>query len=174
MNIVLFGYRGSGKSTIGRKLADQLWKDFVDTDDAVCRELGVKTIAEAWESCGESAFRDAEADVTQRLLARDEQVIALGGGTVTVERARAAVADADSAIRIYLKCEPEELYRRIKADPKFSETRPDLPELGGSVDRIRETLARREPIYESVADHVFDVTDLDLDGAVRHLIKRCL
>jgi shikimate kinase len=84
------------------------------------------------------------------------------------------VKNAPDTRRIYLKCEPEELHRRISADKQSTATRPNLTNLGGGVEEIRAVLAQREPVYVSVADHVFDVTHTDLESALRHLIQRCL
>ena len=60
MNIILIGYRGSGKTTVGRLLADQLNKTFVDVDDEICGRFGGRTIADIWERDGERAYRDVE------------------------------------------------------------------------------------------------------------------
>src|SRR3954454_7523729 len=81
MNIVLIGYRGTGKTTIGRKLADKLWREFVDMDVLLVERAG-KTIKEIFESEGEEGFRDRESAVVWELAARDELVIAAGGGAV--------------------------------------------------------------------------------------------
>lgn len=171
MNIVLIGYRGSGKSTIGHMLADRLGLQFVDTDDLTCQRLGVDTIAQAWDRFGESEWRRSEGQTAIDLMHHDNQVIALGGGTIINDQAREAIVDRPNTCRIYLRCDPAELYRRIRTDRKFTRTRPNLPELGASVHRIRTMLARREPIYQAAADHMIDVTKQQpkdtVDEAVR-------
>ena len=174
MNIILMGYRGCGKTTIGRKLAAQLWKEFVDVDVVCCKRFGNDSIAAIWEEHGEPAWRETEIEVVRELLAKDDHVIGLGSGTPMQPAAREAIAAADHARRIYLKCEVEQLARRIQADHRSAATRPALTAHGGSIDEIREVLAEREPVYEQLADCVFDVTHLDLPDAVRHVIKRCL
>ena len=174
MNIVLFGYRGSGKTTIGRKLADQLWKDFVDVDQEACRRFGIDSIAEIWQQHGEAAWRDMEVRVVQDLMQRDEQVIALGGGTLMQPAARTAVEQAEHARRIYLSCEPAELHQRIQKDPDTSATRPNLTKLGGGVEEIRAMLDERQPVYRAVADAELEVTHLSPDAAVRYLVRRHL
>lgn len=166
MILVLLGYRGCGKSTVGRMLADRLGWCFVDTDDMVCHLLGAKTIAEAWQRVGEVGWRQSEDVIVEQLMRADEQVIALGGGTVTVDEARRALIESDRTLCIYLKCDAEELYRRTTSDSKFTETRPNLAKLGGSVERVRETLAEREPLYRQTADHVIDVTAMDVEEVV--------
>ena len=177
MNIILFGYRGSGKTSIGRLLAGELWKTFVDLDAEVCKQFQGRSIADIWATDGEPAFRGVEAELAKQFCAKDDQVIALGGGTLTHPDARAAVQSAPHAVRIYLKCKPEILHQRIQADPATSHARPSLTRGasgGGGLDEVRAILAEREPIYTTVADKVFDVTHLSPKDAVPHIIKRCL
>lgn len=171
MNIVLIGYRGSGKSTIGHMLADRLGLHFVDTDDLTCDRLGVRTIAEAWDRFGEIEWRRAEGQAAIDLMHRDNQVVALGGGTIINDHAREAITDRSNTFRIYLRCEPAELYRRIRTDSKFTQTRPNLPELGASIHRIRTMLERREPIYQAAADHVIDVTSQQPEHTVDQAVR---
>lgn len=173
MNIVLLGYRGSGKTTVGKKLANALWRDFVDTDAVVVKRFGDLTIRQIWEKHGEPAFRDMECTVAAELLAKDNQVIALGGGTVMQPAARTALESA-RAIKVYLYCEPQVLAARIAADADTAATRPNLTPLAGGVDEVTAVLAQRDPVYRAVADHVLDVTTMSPEDAVRHLIQRCL
>jgi len=177
MNIVLIGYRGCGKTTIGQTLAEQLWKTFVDVDLATRGRFGNRTIAEIWSTEGEPAWREAEVQVTRDLCAGDEQVIALGGGTLMQPEARRAVEAAEDCRRIYLACHPEELQRRMRADAETAGSRPSLTGGGGAgddLDEIRAVLRERDPVYREVADAVLDVTHVAPDDAVRHLIRRCL
>lgn len=174
MNVILIGYRGSGKTTLGRKLADQVWKDFVDTDAEVCKRFGAKTIRQIWEEHGEAAFRETESEVAAEVLQRDEQVVALGGGTLMRDAGRRAVEGAENAVRIYLKCKPEVLLERIQGDERTRAERPNLTGLGGGLEEVRAVLAEREPVYEAVADKVFDVTLLNPEDALGYLIRRCL
>ncbi len=163
MNLILFGYRGSGKSTVGRIVAERLGHSFFDTDDEACDLLGADTIAEAWDTHGELAWRRTECRAVADLVRSDGQVISLGGGTLMQDAARLAIERCRRCVRFYLQCEEHELFRRIKADPKFTESRPNLPELGASVHRIHVTLAQRDPVYRTVADHVIDVTNQSPD-----------
>jgi shikimate kinase len=174
MNIVLMGYRGSGKTTVGRKMAEHLWRDFTDTDALVCKRFAGRTIREIWETEGEVAFRQAECEVVEQVLRTDNQVISLGGGSVMQPAARAAIGSAADAVRIYLKCDPQVLLKRIEADKTSGATRPALSPAGGTLDEIQRILAEREPVYESLADKVFDVTHVTPDDAVLHIIRRCL
>jgi len=159
---------------MGKLLADQTWKTFVDVDAVTCKRFDNKSISEIWEQYGEPAWRKAEVEVTKDLMKKGDQIIGLGGGTLMEPEARKAVQEAEDAIRIYLKCEPEELFRRVSNDAATAATRPPLTEHGGGIEEIRKVLAQRDPVYEAVADFVFDVTLVDVEGGLRHLIKRCL
>ena len=173
-NIILIGYRACGKTTIGKQIADELWKKFVDVDDETCKRFDGKTIAQIWQEFGERAWREQEVAVTRELMGRKNLVIGLGGGTLMEPEARQAVEEAPNAVRIYLRCHPDELHRRISEDKKSAATRPNLTKHAGSIDEIKEMLALREPVYEAVANEVFDVTHVTPDNALRHVIKRCL
>ena len=175
MNLVLLGYRGSGKTSVGRKLAHETWKKFVDTDAEICKRFGGASIREIWQRHGEAAFREKECEVVAELMKRDEQVVALGGGSLMQEPARQAVKDARNTVRIYLKCDPEVLDQRIRADSATAAARPDLTTLGGGVEEIRTVLAEREPVYLAVADKVLDVTHIQgVEDTVEYIVRRCL
>ena len=169
-NVILIGYRGSGKTSIGRILAEKLWKTFVDVDERVCAKFNGQSIAQIWQTHGQAAFRAAEREVTCELCQGKEQVIGLGGGSLLDRQAREAVQRAE-AIRIYLKCEPAELYRRIQHDTASAASRPNLTDLGGGVQEIEAVLREREPVYLIVADSVFDVTHVTPEAATDFLLK---
>ncbi len=175
MNVVLLGFRGCGKTTIGQILAERLGERFVDVDEEVCRLILVGSIKEFWDRHGESAFRELEAVIAVDLLNHDNLVISLGGGTVMSHLARHAVEQADHVVRIYLRCEPAELCRRIQADPARQGTRPSsIGEPEAALDQITASLIERGPVYEAVADHVLDVTELEPDDAAASIIENWL
>src|SRR3954451_18248173 len=118
MSIVLIGYRGSGKTTIGQKLADRLWQDLVDTDKLIVKKSG-KSIKEIFEQEGEGRFRDLESEVVREVVKLQDVVISMGGGAVLREENRQAIKDSGHKV-IYLKCEPAELHKRIEADAATS------------------------------------------------------
>ena len=169
MSIALLGYRGSGKSTIGKRLADRLWQPFVDTDELVVRKAGM-SIREIFDKQGEPAFRDLESQVVAEVSALAEHVIALGGGAVLREENRKVLKEAGLKL-IYLRCEPDELLKRIQADPASPDARPDLTDLGGGIAEVRKVLAEREPIYRSVMTAELDVTYLSPQDAVVYITR---
>lgn len=157
MNIVLIGYRGCGKTTVGRLLADALAMRLVDTDQRVIRDCGSMSLKLIWQTLGESQFRRIEARVLRQLLDGDNQVLSLGGGAVIDPQGRQIVAQARRALRIYLQCDADELARRIAADASRAD-RPSTGTIANNLQRITEQLAVRQPIYLSVADRVVNVT----------------
>jgi shikimate kinase len=170
VSIVLIGYRGSGKSTIGKRLADRLWQSFVDTDELIVRKAGGRTIKEIFETDGEPTFRDMESEVVREVGLLQEHVIALGGGALVREENRRVLKDAGHKV-IYLKCEPEILFQHIQADPDTAKTRPALTSLGGGVEEIRKLLTDREPIYRQAMTAELDVTHLTPDEAVVYIVR---
>jgi shikimate kinase len=169
MSIVLIGYRGSGKTTIGKKLASRLWQTFIDIDDLIVKRAG-QTIMEIFEQQGEPYFRELEAQVVREVAQLQDHVIGLGGGTLMREENRKILKEKGHKL-IYLKCEPEELLRRVQADPQTYATRPNLTHLGGGINEIKMMLDQREPVYRQVKDAELDVTRLTPDEAVVYITR---
>ncbi len=169
MTVVLLGYRGSGKTTVGRKLADRLWVKFVDTDELVVAAAG-KNIREIFEQDSEARFRELEMAAVREVCGREDHVVALGGGAVLREENRALLKSM-SASRIYLRCQPSELLKRIEADPETAATRPSLTKLAGSPAEIEAMLKIREPLYREVMTKELDVTHLSIDEAMTYITK---
>lgn len=169
MTILLVGYRGCGKSTVGRRMASELWYKFADTDEMIVRSAG-KTIREIFEQQGEAAFRDMESTVLGQALSLTDHVIALGGGAVLREENRAAIKSSGHKV-IYLRCEPETLLRRIQSDPATAATRPPLTNLGGGIEEIRALLAEREPLYRQVMTKELEVTHLSEIEAAKYALR---
>ena len=168
MSIVLVGYRGCGKTTIGRRLADRLWWPFVDTDDLVVKKAG-KSIADIFEQHGERRFRELEAEAVKEVAKLQEHVIALGGGAVLRKDSVDALRKADHKI-VYLKCDPAELYRRIQSDPNSASHRPNLTPFGG-MDEITLLLQEREPMYRAAMTAELDVTNQSAADAVVYIAR---
>lgn len=154
MNLLLIGLRGSGKSTFGRKLALRLGRPFIDLDDLTPGEMGEVAVAEAFTRHGEPAFRTAEIQALTRVLNHDNQVIALGGGTPT------APGFVDLLVQARARTPARLIYLRASADFLRLHLRnarnAHRPSLTGKdlLAEIDEILARRDPIYTSLADAI--------------------
>jgi shikimate kinase len=170
MTILLVGYRGSGKSTVGRRLANELWYKFADTDAEVVKRAGNRTISEIFEKDGENAFRETEAQVVRDFCGLADHVVALGGGAILREDNRHAIKSSGHKV-IYLRCDAETIQKRIQGDPETVRSRPPLTHLGGGIEEIRKLLAEREPLYREVASKELDVTNLSPEEAARYVVR---
>ena len=117
--IVLVGLMGVGKSTVGRRLAAMLGREFVDADDAI-EEAAQRKIAEIFDEFGEAYFRDGERRVIARLIEEHAGVIATGGGAFVDPETRALIMD--QAIAVWIDCEIDTLVERTSR----RDTRPLL------------------------------------------------
>lgn len=157
MNLLLIGLRGAGKSTIGPALSARIGMPFVDLDGESARVLGCATIAEAWRTHGQEAFRRAETTALREALRRNRRVLALGGGTPTAPGATEAIEKArgtGTARVVYLRCTPAELRARLSASGPGAER----PSITGAdpLDEIAQVFAQRDPLYSQLADRVVE------------------
>jgi shikimate kinase len=152
MNLVLIGYRGTGKSVVARLLGERLGWPWIDADQRI-EELAGKSIARIFADDGEAAFRDWESRAVVEAAARDRTVIALGGGALVREENRAAIAPRGCVV--WLTASPETIWRRIASDPATAARRPNLTATGG-ITEIIATLDARAPIYRQCARLVVD------------------
>jgi shikimate kinase len=166
MSVILIGYRASGKTSIGRKLADQLWQPFADSDEVIVNQAKMP-ISDIFAKNGELFFRDIETAVVRELAARTDHVIALGGGAVGRPENRQAITAGRHRV-IYLKCDPAILHQRMTADTNTALQRPNLTPAGG-LDEIKQLLAQREPLYRQVMSAELDVTHLSIDEALARI-----
>jgi shikimate kinase len=146
MNLVLIGYRGTGKTTVARLLARQLSWDWVDSDVEVELRAG-RSIAAIFADSGEATFRDLESAVLGELLERPDTVIAAGGGAVVRPENRHLLAKAGAVA--WLTARVETILTRIAADTATASQRPNL--LSGGESEVRQLLAERMPLYSSCA-----------------------
>lgn len=145
--VFLIGYRGCGKTTVGRLLAERLSWGAIDSDDEVERRAG-RSIASLFAEAGEEAFRDLEEGVVAELCGRDGVVVSLGGGAILREPTRARIAAAGPVV--WLTARAETLARRVAADPTSVTRRPSLTGMTGLAE-VERVLALREPIYRGCA-----------------------
>ncbi len=149
-HVVLVGLMGSGKTTVGKKVARLLDARFVDADVELEARSG-RSVAE-WFSDGEDEFRAAETELLASLLADpDPVVLGAGGGVVIAEANRAALFGSAASV-IYLHAEPAFLASRAKARPH----RPLLAD-ADPVDVLTRHYAQRDGWYREVADAVVEV-----------------
>lgn len=156
---VLVGAPGSGKSTVGRLLADRAGLPFTDVD-AVIEERAGKPIAEIFADDGEPAFRELETAVTLELLPRPG-VLSLGGGAVTSERIRDALAGHRV---VWLRVSAGNAARRVG----LNTARPLL--LGNVHGKLVRLMAERQPLYQAVATQVVETDDLDPEQVVASIL----
>lgn len=143
-NIVLFGFMGCGKSTVGAELARNTGRELVDTDTLIEQAEGM-SISEIFARHGEPYFRDLEHRICCELADRERLIISAGGGALTFRRNIDALRRGCDLVLIDVP--PEVIYTRLKNDT----TRP-LLQCGDKMAAIRELYARREAIYREAAD----------------------
>jgi len=152
-NIVLIGYRGAGKTTIGRVLAGRLARLFVDTDDVIAERAG-KTIAAMFADHGEPAFRDMETEVIAESSARSNIILSAGGGAVLRDENVRSLRACGAVF--WLDADAETLWERIQNDPETATSRPALTDASGP-EEVKSLLTKREAHYERCAHHRIDV-----------------
>ncbi|HRX86410.1 MAG TPA: shikimate kinase AroL [Phycisphaerae bacterium] len=154
MNVVLIGYRGSGKTTVGRLLAEELDAAFIDTDELIAHMAG-QTIAEIFAAEGERGFRERESNAIRMATAKPNRVISVGGGAVESADNRKRLRGYGTVV--WLEAPASILWKRIQADPASGAQRPNLA--SGGLAEVEEVLARRVPLYAETAHLVVRVGD---------------
>ena len=159
--IVLVGFMGAGKTTIGRALAARLGQPFVDTDQVIEQGIGL-SIADIFEGYGEDGFREIEARVIAEQLAGPPAVVALGGGAVTTPSVRESLAGHDVVL---LDISLEDALSRIGGDPgRPMLQRPDLADLFASrAESYREVATLRVPVTGRSTVEVVELVAAGLD-----------
>jgi shikimate kinase len=157
MKLVLIGLRGTGKSTVGKILADRLCWEFVDTDTLVQERAGL-TIREIFEQNGESHFRKLETEVVQESAQKDKAVIATGGGAVLNPQNVRALKQ--NGFVVHLSADPTELWHRIVQDKTSHASRPKLVENAESgIDELKKLMHARAAVYAQTRDVEVSVED---------------
>ncbi|MDP5273308.1 shikimate kinase [Chengkuizengella axinellae] len=157
-NIVLVGFMGTGKSTVGKKLSSKLGWGFVDTDDWIEKREHL-SIPEIFSTKGEVYFRKVEAEVIQEVMASEHQVIATGGGAVLSLHNRSRMLSQGTVIQ--LKADADTIIKRVEKDTH----RPLLQ--GNIKDKVYEIMEKRKYAYE-FADIILDTSA----GSVDHLVEQ--
>lgn len=166
LHIYLTGYRGSGKSSVGKMLAKKLKRVCIDLDDEVERLAG-RTIHEVFARDGEAAFRDLEENALREASRRPPAVISLGGGAVLRTANRDIIRK--TGICVWLQVDAATVLQRLNRDSGTPDRRPALTTLSPRQE-IETLLEKREPIYREVADHQVDT----IGRGVRAITTRVL
>ena len=165
MLITLTGFMGSGKTTVGRIVADALGCPFLDLDEVIVKKAA-RSIPEIFEADGESGFRRLEKQALEKTVAKYAEstvVLALGGGTVTIPGAVELLQK--KTLCIYLQAPLETLEARLEGQ---TDGRP----LAG--EGLAERLSAREPLYQKAAHVVLDTDGLTAQEVADEIIIDCL
>ena len=149
MNVVLIGYRGTGKSTVGKLVAERLGRVLVSTDAELVKSA-VQNIPEIVEQHGWEYFRDLETKICQDLAGRDGVVIDTGGGAIL--RSQNVEGLKRTGKLFWLTAPIETIARRIGADTQ----RPSLTGTKSFLDEIQDVLRERTPKYQAAADYIIE------------------
>lgn len=147
-NVFLIGPMGSGKTTLGRRVADALGLEFVDCDQEI-EELTGANISLIFDIEGEEGFRDRETQVLKKLSTGSGQLIATGGGVVTRQENRQILKQ--SGYVVWLRTSVRQQLKRLGRD----KARP-LLQTPDRADRLHKLARERDPLYAEVADLVFE------------------
>ena len=141
-NLVLVGFMGSGKSSVGRLLSSLTGFALVDTDTLVAQEAG-QSIPVIFKQHGEEHFRALETKVLQTLVGRIGLIVATGGGIITVEQNRKLLQQIGPVV--WLDASPEQLYQRVKHSKR------PLLQTDDPRRTVEELYRQREPLYREAA-----------------------
>ncbi len=164
MNIVLIGYRGTGKTEVGKLLAGRLGMTCLSMDDRIVEKAGM-SIPRIVETQGWTAFRDMESAVARELSARDGLIVDTGGGVI--ERPENIDALGKNALIVWLKASIGVIVSRIQDGTE----RPSLTGDKSFTDEVAEVLENRTPKYRQAAQFEIDTDDLTPDQVAQRIIE---
>ncbi len=163
-HVILIGFMGSGKSTIGYRLSYRLKKCLIDTDKLIEQKEGM-SISEMFAQKGEAYFRQKETEYLSRLSGElGSRIVSLGGGTPIREENQGIIKTLGKVI--YLKASPDTIYERVKHDTKRPLLQCENPKA-----RIEQLLKERDAIYESVADVIVCVDGKNMKDIVQEIVE---
>lgn len=167
MNIVLIGFRGTGKSYVGKAIAYHMKRKFIDADDYLEQKVG-KTIKEIFSEGGEEGFRQIESGIIEELGLLDDVVIAAGGGAVLNEENIKNMKR--NGFVVLLEADVETIHKRLAEDTKGQVQRPGLTNMK-QYEEIKYLLAYRRPFYKKAADCCVDTTKLSKNQLAEKVIS---
>ena len=163
-SIVLVGPMGSGKTTVGRRLAHELNKDFFDTDHEIIDKTGV-AIDYIFDIEGEKGFRKRESKILENLCQMSNIILSTGGGIVTLPKNRKILKNI--GLVVYLSSSVDQLLRRTA----ISKIRPLLENSNDRRKTITELVRARDIYYREVASLVIDTTGKKLHEVIKIIIR---
>jgi len=162
-NIILTGFMGVGKTSVGTQLAKDLGFTFVDTDTLIEADQSLN-IMSIFSKFGEPYFREVESTIIQQVMKGERQVVSAGGGSVIRDTNREAFKK--SGFVVCLTASPEAIYERIK-----QETHRPLLQTPDPRAKIRELLDSRATFYAQ-ADVTIDTSDMSVDDVIKAIKER--
>jgi shikimate kinase len=161
-NIVLIGFMGSGKTAVGRRVAEQMRFQFVDTDSLIVSRAGMD-IPAIFARHGEERFREMETAALESLSTLDRCVISTGGGIVMRERNRELLRAL--GVVVWLTADEDTIFERVSRNTKRPLLQTENPR-----ETVSQLLAARRPIYTAAADATVDTTGLSHASAAKAVI----
>jgi len=152
-NIFLIGYRGTGKTTVGRLLAQRLGWNYIDADPYLEGKAG-KSIRQIFSEHGEAHFRGLESQTLRELAGQPNHVLSLGGGVIMRDENRRVL---EGGWVVWLTADVDTIADRLATDPTTIERRPNLTT--GGIQEIRDLLEEREPLYGACANLTLDTRE---------------
>jgi shikimate kinase len=163
-SLALVGFMGTGKTAVGKRLAQKLGKEFIELDALIEKKAG-KSIPEIFRQDGEINFRQLEIEVTREVAGKKNVVIACGGGivlnTINIDRLR------QECVIVCLTASPSTILRRTSAD---TDGRPLLA-VADRLRQVKELLAFRQPFYARAADITVNTSRLKVEAVVERIIE---
>lgn len=163
-SIALIGFMGVGKSVVGKMLAKELGKEFIELDSEIEKKTG-KTILDIFHDKGEEYFRGLEAEAVKRIAGKKNTVLACGGGVV-LNKENIFRLKREYVI-VCLMANPDEILKRVSENKN---TRPLLA-VADKEKRIRELLEYRRPLYEQAAEIPIDTSGIDTRAVLKKIIS---
>lgn len=162
-NIILIGYMGCGKTTLGKKVSFREKIALLDTDKMIEQKQG-KAVYEIFDTEGETAFRQMETDCLKEIRGySDRYIISVGGGLPLKEENRMLLKELGTVL--YLRARPDTIYERLKNDTTRPLLRGDDP-----AGKIRTMIEVRGPVYEEAADAVIDVDEKSYEAIIGEIL----
>jgi len=163
MNIVLIGYRGTGKSAVGKILAEYLNMPCIGMDDTIAKRAGM-SIPQIVETFGWAKFRELESEEARNLSKKDRIIVDTGGGVI--ERPENMEALGKGALIVWLKASTGTIVSRIEKDTQ----RPALTKDQSFTEEVEEVLSNRIPKYRKAAQLEIDTDDLTPEQIAGHIV----